>query len=163
MRRQWDVRTMSAEQDRQDAARLLELLKLQNGLYQRLRTLADRQRVLITEEDVQPLLSLLAERQQVVDGLVDVNQQLAPFRADWTGRYQRLDETTRREVAGLLEEANSSLGTILQSDQQDSATLSAKRMDIGSRLTTAEVGSRASAAYATRMAPARMSITDAQA
>ena len=154
---------MTAEEDRLEAARLLDLLKKQNGLYRRLRMLTDRQRALVAEDDVQPLLSLLAERQQVVDGLVGVNQQLAPFRANWSGRYDRFDEGTRRRVAEFLEEANASLGLILQSDQQDSATLSAKRMDVAERLAGAETGSRASAAYSAARAYTRTSLTDAQA
>ena len=66
-------------------------------------------------------------------------------------------------VAELLEEANASLGTILQSDQQDSATLSAKRMDVAERLAAAETGSRASAAYSAAGAGQRLNVTDAQA
>ena len=112
---------------------------------------------------VQPLLALLAERQQVVDGLVDANQELTPFRTDWSDRYHRMDEPTRGQVAALLEEANSALGTILRSDLQDSATLSAKRMDVADRLATAETGSRASAAYSAAGTGRRMSVTDAQA
>lgn len=142
---------------------MVELLKQQNALYRRLRMLAERQRTLVAQDDVQPLLSLLAERQQVVDGLVKANQELAPFRTDWSDRYQRLDEPTRRQVAELLEEANASLGTILQSDQQDSATLSAKRMDVADRLAAAETGSRASAAYSAAGAGQRLNVTDAQA
>ena len=154
---------MDTAQDRQDAARLVELLKRQNALYRRLRKLAERQRALVAQDEVQPLLSLLAERQQVVDGLVNANQELAPFRTDWSERYQRFDEPTRRQVAELLEEANASLGTILQSDQQDSATLSAKRMDVAERLAAAETGSRASAAYSAAGAGQRLNVTDAQA
>ena len=154
---------MDAAQDRQDAARLVELLKRQNALYRRLRLLTERQHTLVAQDDVQPLLALLAERQQVVDGLVDANQELTPFRTDWSDRYHRMDEPTRGQVAALLEEANSALGTILRSDLQDSATLSAKRMDVADRLATAETGSRASAAYSAAGTGRRRSVTDAQA
>jgi hypothetical protein len=154
---------MDAARDRQDAEQLLALLKKQNDLYRRLRMLADRQGALVVEDDVQPLLSLLAERQRVVDGLVVVNQELAPFRSDWSGRYASLDEPTRQEVAGLLEEANASLGLVLRNDQRDSATLSAKRMAVAERLSATDQAGRAGAAYSAAGLRPQANLTDAQA
>jgi hypothetical protein len=154
---------MNAVADNLGAARLVELLRQQNELYRRLRLLAERQRTLVIQDDARPLLELLAERQRLVDGLILLNEELAPFRKNWTERYQRLDEPTRRQVAAMLEEANAALGAVLQSDQRDSATLSAKREDLAGRLAAADTGSRASAAYAAVGAGAPSSITDAQA
>lgn len=154
---------MNTAQDHQDAERLLTLLRKQNDLYRRLRNLAERQRSLVAEDDIQPLLSLLGERQQVVDGLVLVNHDLAPYRNGWLERYGALNEPTRQQVAALLEEANNSLSLILQNDQRDTATLSAKRMAVAEQLVTADSAGRASAAYSAAAMNPRVSITDAQA
>jgi hypothetical protein len=154
---------MNEAADNLSEARLVELLERQNELYRRLRGLAERQKALVAQDDARPLLELLAERQKVVDGLIALNGALAAYRRNWTERYHRLEEPTRRQVAALLEEANASLGAVLQSDQRDSATLSAKREDLAGRLAVADTGSRASAAYATAGAGAPGSITDAQA
>ena len=154
---------MDQAADNLSGARLVELLERQNELYRRLRGLAERQKALVAQDDARPLLELLAERQHVVDGLIALNGALAAYRRNWTERYNRLEEPTRRQVAALLEEANASLGVVLQSDQRDSATLSAKREDLAGRLAVADTGSRASAAYATAGAGAPSSITDAQA
>lgn len=145
-----------------DDARLVDLLKQQNELYRRLRVLADRQKTLVTEDEVQPLLVLLAERQRLVDGLVELNRQLAPYRADWTARYGRLDPATRKQVAALLEEANAALGTVLQGDQRDSAALEARRQDLGGRLSKTDAANRASMAYASAGGRGRPNLTDAQ-
>jgi chorismate-pyruvate lyase len=152
---------MDETRQHHDASRLVSLLKHQRTLYRRLRLLADRQNALVAQSDAQPLLELLADRQRLVDGLVGLSEKMAPYRRNWTSTYAMLDEPTRKVVAGLLEEANSALGSVLQSDNRDTATLAAKRQDFADRLTTAETGSRASAAYASAGAGASRPVTDA--
>ncbi len=144
-----------------DGPRLVSLLKHQGTLYRRLRLLADRQNALVAQSDAQPLLGLLADRQRLVDGLVGLSEKLAPYRKNWTSTYAKLDEPTRKVVSGLLEEANSALGSILQNDRRDTATLAAKRQDFADRLTTAETGSRAGAAYASAGTGPPRPVTDA--
>jgi hypothetical protein len=146
-----------------DVTRLIELLDRQRVLYRRLRVLTERQRVLVVEDDAQALLSLLADRQKLVDELMSVNSELTSYRQDWTRVYGGLDEPSRRRVAELLEEANASLGAILQSDSRDSATLSARRQEIADRMATVDSGSRAGAAYAAAAASVPAGVTDARA
>ncbi len=147
--------------------RLVELLGRQQGHYRQLRLLADRQRSLVTQDDPEPLLALLADRQRLVDGLVELNTQLAPFRQNWSDVYGRLDEPARKQVAALLEEVNTSLAAILQSDRKDTATLTAKRESMSNRMADVNAGSRASAAYssAAQSGPSsgRLDMTDAKA
>jgi hypothetical protein len=158
---------MSADHQEFSGERLVELLGRQQGLYRQLRLLADRQRSLVTQDDPEPLLALLADRQRLVDGLVDLNMQLAPFRENWSDVYGRLDEPTRKQVAVLLEEVNTSLGAILNSDRRDTATLTAKRESVSNRMADVNAGSRASAAYSVaaqgRSGGGRIDMTDAKA
>jgi hypothetical protein len=142
---------------------LIELLRRQQALYRRLRLLADRQKAAVAQNDAQPLLALLSERQSLVDTLVHVNEQLVPYRKDWSGLYGNLEDPVRAEVAELLEEANAALGSILQCDRRDTATLAAKTRDFADRLTTVGTGTRANAAYAAAGADARRTMTDAKA
>lgn len=145
-----------------DPARLVELLKHQNVLHRRLRLLADRQKAMVAEDDSQALLKLLADRQKLVEGLVGLNDKLAPYREKWTAIYNNLDEATRKCVADLLEEANSALGSILQSDRQDTAQLAARRQGMAGRLATVDAGSRASAAYSSAGRHVPGNVTDAR-
>lgn len=154
---------MDETREQVDGTRLVGLLRHQSTLYRRLRLLADRQKALVAQDDARPLLALLAERQKLVDGLVGLNEQLACYRRDWTGVYGRLDEPTRKDVAALLEEVNTALGSILQSDRRDSATLAMKRRDVTDRLAVVEAGTRASAAYSSAGADVRQAVTDAEA
>jgi hypothetical protein len=145
-----------------DYPHLIELLEKQQKLYRSLRTLADRQRTLVIQDDSRPLLELLAERQKLVDELVGVSARLAAYRRDWTSVFKGLDEASRKRVTDLLEEANNALGSILQNDSKDTATLTTKRQEVGDRLATVRSGSRVSAAYAAAGAGNRTSMTDAK-
>jgi hypothetical protein len=145
------------------ASRLMELLDRQRLLYRRLRILTERQRALVIQDDAQALLTLLADRQKLVDELMSVNAELSGYRQDWPNVYGKLDEPSRKRVADMLEEANASLGAILQSDSRDSATLSARRQEIADRMTAVDSGSRAGAAYAATTASVPAGITDARA
>lgn len=130
------------------AAELVMLLEQQRATYRRLRQLAERQRVLVVQDDMQPLLALLGERQTLVDALMRVHGQLAPYRADWPATMQSLDEPTRKRVTEMLEEANEALSGILQRDNRDSATLTTRRQETSERITTLGQTARATAAYA---------------
>ncbi len=158
---------MSVDPKALSGDRLVELLGRQQGLYRQLRLLADRQRSLVTQDDPEPLLALLADRQRLVDRLVDLNTQLAPFRENWSDVYGRLNEPARKQVAILLEEVNTSLGAILKSDRTDTATLTAKRESMSNRMADVNAGSRASAAYSvashSRSGGGRLDMTDAKA
>ncbi len=145
------------------SSRLIELLREQQALYRRLRLLAERQKSAVAQNDAQPLLALLAQRQSLVDTLVNINEQLVPYRKNWPDLYGNLEDPVRAEVAGLLEEANAALGSILQCDRRDTATLAAKTRDFADRLTTVGTGTRANAAYASAGADARRTMTDAKA
>ncbi len=145
-----------------DASQLVELLERQRTLYRRLRGLAERQKSLVVSQDVQPLLALLADRQRLVDELMALNEQMSVYRQNWSSIYGNLDEASRKHVASLLEEANTALGLILQSDSRDTATLNAKRQDVTTRLSSMDSGSRASAAYAAAGTGVRAAVTDAK-
>lgn len=128
-------------------AELKMLLGHQRTLYRRLSTLAARQRSLIVQDDARRLMELLSERQTLVDGLTGLSRRLAPYRENWTTLFAELDDAGRREVSGLLEEANTALGTILRDDGRDCEALAAKRDEISQRLSERITVGAASGAY----------------
>ncbi len=129
--------------------RFMELMRHQRTLYRRLRFLAQQQQALVHDGAGEALMSVLAERQRLVDGLMGLGARLAAYRQQWTQFYSGLSEGVRQEIADMLEEVNQSLGLILQSDNRDSATLTARRHAVARELTGCGAGGRASAAYAT--------------
>lgn len=142
---------------------LIEMLEAQRRLFAQLRTLADRQKALVVQDDARPLMNLLAQRQRLVDELVTINARLAPYRNQWTAVYSGLAEPTRRHVTELLEESNAALNTILRSDGQDSATLQARREVLVHRMGRMEQTGRAASAYGQSRRPASTMTTDERA
>ena len=129
-------------------AELKLLLGHQRTLYRRLSLLASRQRSLIVQDDARRLMELLSERQTLVDGLTGLSRRLAPYRENWTSLFASMDDAGRREVSGLLEEANTALGMILRDDSRDCDALAAKRDEISQRLTEHVAVGAAGGAYA---------------
>lgn len=141
---------------------LLQLLEHQGVLYRRLATLAERQRAMVVADDPQPLLTVLAERQRLVEGLVGLNQKLAPYRRHWTRVYGVLDGSARQRVDELVNEANQTLSAILSRDGQDCATLNLRRQTAAVGLAALDAGHRASTAYASAGTRRGAFLTDAQ-
>jgi len=153
---------MSTAAAQLDATKAIELLRHQRTLYRKLRALADRQKTLVVREDGEALISLLADRQRLVDGLVQLSRQMGPFREKWTEFFNGLSDAQREEVACLLEEVNASLGAILKSDARDTATMTARRARVATELGDIGGGRVATAAYA-RCGASGAARTDAKA
>lgn len=130
------------------SGKLIQLLEQQRGCYRQLKDLAERQRRLITEENPEALLKILAERQKLVDQLTQLNTALAPFRQEWANTYTQMQSDRRQHVQEVLDEINMLLGAIMVTDAEDSRLLAAGKERIGSQMREAAAGRRANTAYA---------------
>ncbi|MFO0839170.1 MAG: flagellar export chaperone FlgN [Phycisphaerae bacterium] len=131
-----------------DPLTLLELLRRQRGLYERLLELSRAQRGLVAEDRPDGLLTLLRERQELVGELVRLNVELTPYRQAWGDLAESVPLAQRQEVQQLLDAIQDALRRILQSDQEDSAILSARKQFVAQELTEISGASSAHAAYA---------------
>lgn len=131
-----------------DETRLLALLEEQRGLYDRLRLLSERQRNLISGDRPEMLLDILRDRQLLVNALARVNESLSPYRRSWESIYAGLSAEVRERVTTLLEEINSALRLILQSDQEDGALLAARKQSVSREIEEIGGARTANAAYA---------------
>lgn len=138
------------------AERIVKLLRKQRELYEQLQHLSRRQRSLISGDQPEQLLSILRDRQSLVNALAQINHQLSPLRASWQSAFDKLPEPERSEVAALLEDVNRILAAIIRTDQEDGALLSARKQSVGQVIDRAQDGRAANAAYG-RSAPQRPS------
>jgi len=129
------------------AEELVRLLRHQRQYYQELKRLAEQQRALIQAEQPEELLGLLAKRQQVVDAMGKVHQQLAAHQQIWNASKEKLDAKRRQEIQELLAELETMLNDLLEHDQQDCQDLSDRKQQIGNQLTSAVKGRAANQAY----------------
>lgn len=139
---------MSQMSERVEPNELVRLLERQRDVFQQLRTLADRQRTLVAQDDPTPLLTLLGDRQRLVDDLTRCNFLLGPYRRNWSALMTKLGETERSAVEELLVENDRILGSILTTDQRDSETLRSRQEATAALLTRASGGGPARRAYA---------------
>ncbi len=131
-----------------DPQQMIELLRRQQDCYAALQQLSQTQRSLITGERPDLLLTVLGERQSLVSELLGLNNKLAPYRRAWDDLVEHVPESQREEVAELLRSIGGLLRSILETDQQDSAVLSARKQIVGRSLSELSGGRSAHLAYA---------------
>ncbi len=145
----------SLSTDPQAVERLIGLLEEQRGLFDALRALSDRQAALVADAAADELLSVLGQRQTIIDQLIAANDRLEPYRRNWTKLYAELDEAQRRQVGALLREVQEQLGLILEQDERDRHTLQSHQGQIGRELQGMSRAGTAVQAY--RRAPQQVS------
>ena len=130
-----------------DAEKLISLLRRQVGIYTHLEKLSGRQRDLIAAEDQQQLLTLLAERQKLVDELGALNQGLVPLQEYWRANRETVAPSLRTEADQLVGRAGEILQRILGADEQDARILSARKAQTANQVTALAQSRQAFDAY----------------
>lgn len=138
---------MSNTPNQPDPNRLTALLRKQRDLYLRLRDLSDKQRTMISGDRPEQLITILRDRQNLVTSLAQLNEQMGPYRRNWDSAYSALPAEQRTEASELLQEINGLLRVILQTDQEDSALLAARKQAVANSLSEISGGQTANAAY----------------
>lgn len=140
--------TTDAKRGPADSPReVLELLGTEAALYAKLESYAAKQRALVDHEDTDPLLSVLAARQQVTRELARVGTRLAPFRRDWQSCRRRFTPSQRGQVEELLRSTSSRLRRIIEGDERDARLLSARKQVVAHGMRATHATGQALAAY----------------
>lgn len=129
------------------AEKLISLLRRQVIIYTRLEQLSGRQRGLIAAEDPQQLLTLLGERQKLVDELGVLNQGLVPLQEYWRANRETVAPSLRAEADQLVGRAGEILQRVLGADEQDARILSARKAQTAKQVTALAQGRQAFEAY----------------
>jgi hypothetical protein len=130
-----------------DGSQVAGLLTEQRDLYRQLSRLSVQQRSLITGNDPERLLTLLAERQQLIDRLQAVGDRLRPHQANWRRLRQEVNEDQGRRIDTLVAEINTLLAEILKQDEADTALLSARKGETQRAIGAISTGRQAGRAY----------------
>ena len=139
---------MTATQAIDVGGKLIDLLTQQRFLYRQLHQLAQKQSSLVDGKDPQMLLSVLANRQRLIDKLADIDRRLQPIRADWQQIAQSLDPAQRHQVQKLVDNVQQILGEILVRDEKDSQKLRDCSHEVSQQLQATSAGKRINKAYA---------------
>ena len=126
---------------------LIELLKRQVGVLEQLTDQANLQSVAVAEGRTESLLSLLAQRQQAIDQLQQINGDLSPFRDDWNRIWSALNETQKAQVAPLVQKVHQLLDHALTNDERDRQKLEVAKNQVAADLARLTHTGEATAAY----------------
>lgn len=138
---------MTQQSETSGAEGLLKLLRDQLALYRRLEQMSRGQRALVAQEDPQPLLALLSERQKVVDELVDLSRELAPIQKVFRDEPGMLGAEQRAAAESLHQQTGETLQNILDSDEEDGRLLAARKIQTAKRVQALVTSGQANAAY----------------
>jgi len=126
---------------------ILPLLREQIPLYTKLESCASRQRLLITGDDGNALLSLLANRQRISADLARVASRLEPVRREWARYRGKFTPAQRDEADCLLSEIHKRLKRVIENDEQDARLLAARKQATADALRVTHATGQAISAY----------------
>lgn len=136
--------------DREDAEQVLYLLQRQRDLYLQLKTLADQQGQLIEQGAAEQLLSLLAQRQGLIDMLGQCSAEIAPFRSRIGEIAEKAGGGMGMQVKQLVEEVRGLLESIMEQDDRGREGLAASRDAVSQQLKQTSGAGAAIGAYGSR-------------
>lgn len=145
-----------------DVLKLVQLLTQQRDLYQQLKALSDQQATLIHEGQTDHLLSLLAQRQRLVDALTRLNQDLTEKRRAIPDLQEALEPLQRERIHKIMDEVDGLLHAIIEQDDRDRRELEAARGHVGAQLNQVHRGGAAAHAYRGEPAATSARFTDRQ-
>ncbi len=128
--------------------RVMPALERQAALYDELAAFGPKQDKLIAQGEGDELLRLMAERQDVVDQLVEVHQGLEDVREDWQGFIGGLAEGDRAELGKRLDTVKALAGRVHEQDSRTRASLDGAKDRVQSDLSGLGRGKGAVRAYA---------------
>lgn len=137
-----------------EAEDVIRLLGAQRDLYALLARLADRQRGLITGNESQQLLKVIAERQRVLSALGQIGERLKPFRERWQEVRGRMSPQERTTVDEVVADIQRQLAAIIEKDEKDVQLLAARKETATQSMKSIKRGREAGAAYAAAAAAA---------
>ena len=136
-----------------DTHELMQSLRRQVELYLQLGSLARKQRSLITGDDTELLLKLLAQRQKLTAELTELGQSMAPLRQRWPQVRASLAEADRSEAERMINQVSQCLTQLLADDEQDMRMLAVRKQKVGTSLEQVRSAKQAVAAYAHQSVP----------
>ncbi|MCE9592225.1 MAG: flagellar protein FlgN [Planctomycetes bacterium] len=132
---------------------LIALLEKQRALYDQLNAMGREQSQLIETAQTESLLSVLAQRQKLIDEVTTVNADLDPYRRRWSEIWADLNPADRRRVGDLVRAVESALATILKRDEEDRKALQSARAKVSEQIKAVSHAGAAVNAYRSAATP----------
>lgn len=112
----------------------ISALTMQVECYRRLAKLAQTQHEHVQQGEVEPLLAVLAARQEVLDRIMELERDIAPAKKRWGEYAASLDAAARALAESLLGETRQLLEQITAADRDDALVLQQQKLDVGRQI-----------------------------
>jgi len=126
---------------------VLGLLARQRDLYCQLKALSDQQGAMIAQGQAEQLLTLLAQRQSIVDELGELSIEISPVRSQIDAIMQAAQGEAATQIRSLVEEVKGLLESIIAQDDRGQEDLRQSRQEVSSQLTQVTGATSAVNAY----------------
>ncbi|MGB0767554.1 MAG: hypothetical protein ACPGYV_07565 [Phycisphaeraceae bacterium] len=136
-----------------EANEVLALLIRQRDLYRELKSHSEQQDELIATGATDRLLSLLAQRQKLIDGLGQVSASLSPYRSRIAAIADEASDDLGEQMRAMVEEVRVLLEAIIACDEKGKADLEAARDQVGGQIRQAAGAVAAAGAYGGASSP----------
>jgi flagellar biosynthesis/type III secretory pathway chaperone len=127
---------------------ILEALEQQVGCYRRLAKLADQQHEHVRQSRTEELLCVLSQRQEVLDQVATLEQDILPAKRRWTDYLGGLPADKRTQAQGLMAESRALLEQITAADRNDALVLQQRKIEVGRALRQNAVARQVNRTYA---------------
>jgi flagellar biosynthesis/type III secretory pathway chaperone len=131
-----------------DADPILDALERQVGCYRRLAKLAELQHEHVRQSKTEELLSVLGQRQRVLDQVASLEQAILPAKRRWSDYLGGLPADRRDRAEGLLFESRQLLEQITTADRNDALVLQQRKLEVGRALRQAAAARQVNRRYA---------------
>lgn len=132
---------------------VIGLLDEQRGLFRELDGLSEQQSRFVSTGETDRLLSVLAQKQRVVERVQGVNDALQPYMTDWATRVAALPERSRVLLRSRTDELGALAAQVQARDESDRAALEASSRVIADDLASMARARGAARAYGGHVAP----------
>jgi flagellar biosynthesis/type III secretory pathway chaperone len=127
--------------------RLQRILMEQASLYAQLDTLSRQQSQRIHDDNTDALLTVLGQRQEIIDRLTSLSQEFTPFRDNWAHLMDSLDTALSDSFNESLSSLAQIMDAISKRDEHDRLVLEKRRASLSNDATTVRSGHGALNAY----------------
>lgn len=126
---------------------LHDVLDRQQALADRLAALSEQQQTLIEAGRTDELLSLLGQRQQIVDQFLGMQDRFTELTSEFAQRLDALDPAQRSDLRARINAISGQLDSIMKSDKTDQQRLESARGKVKGDIEKIGASRRAGSAY----------------
>ncbi len=126
---------------------LTVILNRQRAICMDLRRHTVRQRQLIEQQRQEPLLTLLSERQHLIDELTVLSAGLEPYRTHWPDLWARMDEAQQANISRMVGEVQSLVDEIMSADATDQQRIESEKEKLREAMNRLNQGRQTRRAY----------------